>query len=129
MTMFQGFRTVACAVALAASASSIASAEGGFPAAAFGNTEGCHYAKTGESSGADVFFLLNTEAITTAASYCAFSKPPQLNGTAYTATVDCEEEGQKAEPQDITITPSVDGTAMTVTFSDGTNWGPLPKCE
>ena len=33
---------------------------------AYGNKEGCTYAKTGESSGADVFLLLNDEGVTTA---------------------------------------------------------------
>ena len=37
-----------------------------------GDKEGCHYATTGQSSGADLFFLLNKEGVTTAASYCEF---------------------------------------------------------
>ena len=46
----------------------------------YGDEEGCHYAETGETSGADFFFLLNKEGVTTAASYCAFTTDQKRTG-------------------------------------------------
>ena len=42
----------------------------------YGNKDGCAYAKSGESTGSDNFFLLTSEAITTAASSGAETSIP-----------------------------------------------------
>ena len=94
----------------------------------YGNKEGCNYAETGESSGADVFFLLNGEGITTAASYCEFKGEGRKAGAATTVPAECHEEGsEEATPYELTLTPENGG--YTVSFPDGTRWGPLARCK
>ncbi|WP_426126647.1 hypothetical protein [Pararhizobium sp. PWRC1-1] len=94
----------------------------------YGNTDGCAYSKTGESTGSDNFFLLTNEGITTAASYCSFKEPVTKNGTSFAATVSCSAEGESGEADD-----SVDilrtGNDYTIAFNDGTRWGPLKRCK
>ena len=93
----------------------------------YGTAEGCHYAQTGESSGADLFFLLNAEGVTTAVSYCEFKGEGQKAGDATKVTADCHEEGStQATPYELTLTPANGG--YTIDFPDGTHWGPLARC-
>jgi hypothetical protein len=94
----------------------------------YGDKEGCRYAETGESSGADFFFLLNKEGVTTAASYCEFKGEGKKVGGASVVAAECHEEGSEdVTPYDLTLTP--DGGGYTVSFPDGTRWGPLMRCN
>lgn len=94
----------------------------------YGDKEGCHYAETGESSGADIFFLLNGEGVTTAASYCEFKGEGTKAGDVTTVPAECHEEGsEETTPYDLTLTPESGG--YTVSFPDGTRWGPLARCK
>ncbi|MGV8938077.1 MAG: hypothetical protein ACOH2J_13210 [Allorhizobium sp.] len=95
----------------------------------YGNKDGCAYAKTGESTGSDDFFLLTPETVTTAASYCEFQKVLKSAKGAFHATITCQEEGADAgAPFEIDVTPSgMDG--YTLKLDDGTVWGPLKLCE
>ncbi|WLR91589.1 hypothetical protein [Shinella zoogloeoides] len=94
----------------------------------YGDKEGCHYAETGESSGADFFFLLNKEGVTTAASYCEFKGEGKKVGGASVVAAECHEEGSEdVTPNELTLTP--DGGGYTVSFPDGTRWGPLMRCN
>lgn len=94
---------------------------------AYGNKEGCTYAKTGESSGADVFFLLNDEGVTTAASFCEFKSAATKTSTGFTIKAQCDAEGEVGPVHTMTLTKSAKG--YTITARDGTKWGPLPKCR
>ncbi len=118
-----GLNALVCVLTIPA----IASAQSTFLDGAYGNKEGCVYANTGESSGADYFFLLTDEAITTAASYCAFKGPVTKNGTSFSATMSCEEEGMEGS-DDETVEINRTDKAYTIVFKDGTTWGPLLKC-
>nr|WP_298105681.1 hypothetical protein [uncultured Shinella sp.] len=94
----------------------------------YGNAEGCHYSETGESSGADVFFLLNKEGVTTAASYCEFKGDAKKVGGATVVKAECSDEGgEPPTPYELTLTP--DNGGYTVSFPDGTRWGPLTRCK
>ncbi|SCX14331.1 hypothetical protein DSM25558_1840 [Agrobacterium sp. DSM 25558] len=94
---------------------------------AYGEKEGCTYSKTSESSGADEFFLLNDEGITTATAFCAFSGKPAKTATGFKITAQCESEGEKGSKETVNLTKSAQG--YTITFKDGTSWGPLAKCK
>ena len=94
----------------------------------YGNAEGCHYSETGESSGADVFFLLNKEGVTTAASYCEFKGEGKQVEGATRVTAECQEEGsEQATSYELALTP--DNGGYTISFPDGTRWGPLTRCK
>ncbi|WP_139276058.1 hypothetical protein [Pararhizobium antarcticum] len=105
-----------------------ASAQEKFLDGAYGNKEGCTYANTGESSGADSFFLLTDEAITTAASYCAFKGPVRKSGASFSVRIDCEEEGMEGSVEE-TVDIRRTGPAYSIIFEDGNTWGPLDKCK
>ncbi|WLS03045.1 hypothetical protein [Shinella oryzae] len=94
----------------------------------YGNKEGCLYSETGESSGADVFFLLNKEGVTTAASYCEFKGEARKVGGATVVTAECNDEGAQ-EPASVEVTLTPDDGGYTVSFPDGTRWGPLARCK
>ncbi|POO55006.1 hypothetical protein [Agrobacterium rosae] len=94
---------------------------------AYGEKEGCTYSKTGESSGADEFFLLNDEGITTATAFCAFSGKPTKTATGFKIVTQCESEGDKGQKETVELKKTADG--YTINFKDGTSWGPLPKCQ
>ena len=95
---------------------------------AYGNKDGCAYAKSGESTGSDDFFLLTDEGITTAASYCAFKGTVTKKGDSFTAAVSCAEEGEGGETED-SVEILRTGKDYTIAFEDGTRWGPLKKCK
>ncbi|MDR6757570.1 hypothetical protein J2Y48_002867 [Mycoplana sp. BE70] len=106
-----------------------AQAQQRFPDGSYGDADGCRYALTGETTGSDLFFLLDKEGITTSVSYCAFKDEAKKIGDAFTATVACHAEGDDAaETESIAIVPAVDGS-VTITFSEGTAWGPLVQCR
>ncbi len=95
--------------------------------ASYGDKEGCQYARTGESSGADVFFLLTAESITTAASVCTIVGPAEKTGKSFRLPIQCEAEDGVGEKETVTLEPSKD--AYTVRFADGNTWGPLKRCK
>ena len=99
----------------------------GFLDGAYGNREGCKYAKTGESSGADEFFLLNDEGITTAVSVCSFKGKASKTADGFTINAQCDAEGEIGPEGSVHLTRTQKG--YTVKFEDGTEWGPLPKCR
>lgn len=94
---------------------------------AYGNKEGCIYANTGESSGADIFFLLNDEGITTAASYCEFKSEATKSKDGFTLRMQCESEGETGDEEVVRLTKTKN--AYTIHLGDGSTWGPLPKCR
>lgn len=118
------FLALLLGVALAGPAGAVA----GIVDGSYGNKEGCLYSETGESSGADVFFLLNKEGVTTAASYCEFKGEAKKVGGATVVTAACSEEGSE-EPATYELTLTPDDGGYTVSFPDGTRWGPLARCK
>jgi hypothetical protein len=114
---------LAIPVALAASS---AHAEA-FLDGAYGNKSGCIYSKTGDSSGDDSFFLLNDQGITTAVSTCDFHGSATKTATGFTIKAECEADGEAGSEDTATLTKSAKG--YTVSFPDGTKWGPYPKCN
>ena len=96
----------------------------------YGNKDGCAYAKSGESTGSDDFFLLTPEAITTSASSCEFKKVLKTDGASFTATVSCQEEGEE-NGTDYTAKLSSGPKGYTVTFTDDAaiHWGPMALCK
>jgi hypothetical protein len=94
---------------------------------AYGSKEGCIYAKTGDSSGADDFLLLTDERVTTSVSVCDFKGAATKTSTGFTIKAECDAEGEKGPVETATITKSAKG--YTVSFPDGTKLGPMPKCH
>lgn len=94
---------------------------------AYGSKDGCKYAKTGDSSGADDFFLLKDDGITTAMAVCEFKGAATKTPNGFTIKTQCEAEGEKGDEELATLTKSAKG--YTVTLKDGTKWGPAPKCR
>jgi len=96
----------------------------------YGNKDGCAYAKSGESTGSENFFLLTSEAITTAASYCEIKKLVKTEGKNFTATVSCQAEGEEGESEDTAkITSGPKGYTIGFTSDAAIKWGPLPLCK
>jgi len=94
----------------------------------YGDKEGCRYAETGESSGADIFFLLDGQGVTTAVSYCEFKGEGKSVGGATKIAAECHEEGSaETTPYEMTLTP--DSGGYTVGLPGGTRWGPLMRCK
>lgn len=94
---------------------------------AYGSKDGCTYAKTGESSGADDFLLINDEGVTTAFAVCEFKGAATKTATGFTIKAECDAEGEKGRAETATLTKSAKGYA--VSFPDGTKLGPAPKCR
>ncbi len=94
---------------------------------AYGSKDGCTYAKTGESSGADDFLLINDEGVTTAFAVCEFKGAATKTATGFTIKAECDAEGEKGPAETATLTKSAKGYA--VSFPDGTKLGPAPKCR
>lgn len=99
----------------------------GFLDGAYGSKDGCVYAKTGQSSGADDFLLLDDEGITTSTSTCDFSGEAAKTPTGFTIKAECEADGEPGSLDTATLTKSP--KSYTVTFPDGTKLGPMPKCK
>ena len=98
--------------------------------ASYGNKDGCAYAKSGESTGSENFFLLTSEAITTAASACTIEKLLKTDGKSFTAKVSCEAEGEEAASEDTAkITYGPKGYTIGFTSDAAIKWGPLPLCK
>ena len=92
----------------------------------FGDKEGCKYAKTGEPSSADVFFLLTKDEITTAASVCTFGKLQSSAKGKIVAAVSCQSEDDTGD--DVATLEPAGKNGYKITLQDGTVWGPLKKC-
>ena len=112
-------------VAMLAGSGAVAAAET-FPGGTFGEREGCRYAKTGESSGADEFLLLNAEGITSSTAFCALKKATTKGKSAYALVLSCETEGESGEESG---TATYKNDAWTVRLEDGTVWGPIKRCR
>ena len=96
----------------------------------YGNKDGCAYAKSGESTGSENFFLLTSEAITTAASYCEIKTLVKTEGKNFTATVSCQAEGEEGESEDTAkITSGPKGYTIGLASDAAIKWGPLPLCK
>jgi hypothetical protein len=94
----------------------------------YGDEEGCRYAETGDTSGSDIFFLLDAKGVTTAVSYCEFKGEGKTIGSATKVAAECHEEGYEAiTPYELMLTPGNGG--YTVGFPDGARWGPLMRCK
>jgi hypothetical protein len=99
----------------------------GFLDGAYGNKDGCAYARSGESTGSENFFLLTDANITTAVSVCEFKGAPKKTATGFTIRAQCDAEGEIGPEDTATLTRTAKG--YTVSFPDGTKWGPLAKCR
>lgn len=96
----------------------------------YGNKDGCAYAKTGESTGSEDFFLLTSEAITTATAVCEIQKVLKIEGKNFTATVSCQAEGEESGTEDTAkITSGPKGYTIGFTSDAAMKWGPLPLCK
>lgn len=96
----------------------------------YGNTDGCAYAKSGESTGSDNFFLLTSEGITTAASYCEIKNVLKTEGKDFTVTVACQAEGEESSKEDtVKITSGPKGYTIGFVSDAAIKWGPLPLCK
>lgn len=102
---------------------------------AYGSKEGCLYARTGESSGADSFFVLNDEGITTATAYCQFMGEATPTPQGFTIRTRCTAEGETDTttsgdaPAEETVALDRSAAGYTIRFEDGTTWGPLAQCR
>ncbi len=93
----------------------------------YGNKDGCAYAKSGESTN---FFLLTSEGITTAASYCEIKKVLKTEGKDFTATVTCQAESEESSNDDtVKITSGPKGYTIGFVADAAIKWGPLPLCK
>lgn len=96
----------------------------------YGNKDGCAYAKSGESTGSENFFLLTSEAITTATSVCSIEKVLKTDGKSFEATVSCQAEGEDSGTDDTAkITYGPKGYTIGFTSDSRMKWGPLPLCR
>ncbi|WP_146219229.1 hypothetical protein [Caulobacter sp. D4A] len=118
--------TVASAV-LAAMSIAVPAKAATFLDGAYGSKEGCIYARTGESSGADDFLLLNDKGVTTSVSACEFKGAPNKTADGFTIKAQCDAEGEVGPEDTATLIKSAKG--YTVSFPDGTKLGPMPKCR
>ena len=114
--------TILAAISIAVPAKAAAFLDG-----AYGSKEGCIYARTGESSGADDFLLLKDDGVTTSVSACEFKGMPKKTASGFTIKAACEAEGEVGPEDTATLTRSAKG--YTVSFPDGTKLGPMPKCR
>jgi hypothetical protein len=96
----------------------------------YGNKDGCAYAKSGESTGSEDFFLLTSEAITTATSVCTIKTLAKTDGKSFMAKVSCQAEGEDGETGDTAkINYSTKGYTIGFTSDARIKWGPLPLCK
>ena len=96
--------------------------------ASYGSKEGCIYAKTGDSSGADAFFLLTKDSVTTSTAQCTFGKLVSNKAGTIKAHATCESEGEDGGDEIVTLTPA-GKSAYTVDFDDGSHWGAAKQCR
>ena len=97
--------------------------------ASYGSKEGCIYAKTGESSGADDFLLMTPDDIRTSVGFCEYKSLVKTEGNTMTVILSCAAEGEDTNTDfqaDFILTGK---KTYDVKFADGTAWGPFKKCE
>lgn len=95
----------------------------------YGSKEGCIYAKTGESSGADTFMLLKPDSVTTSVFYCEFKKLVKTSSDSFTVSASCQAEGEDSGSDEVVDITRADKNSYRVLFEDGTKLGPLKKCR
>ena len=95
----------------------------------YGSKEGCVYARTGESSGADTFMLLTPDAVTTSVSYCEFKKIVKTSSDSFAVVASCQAEGEDSSADETMDISRVDKGSYRILFEDGTKLGPLKKCR
>ncbi len=95
----------------------------------YGSREGCIYAKTGESSGADTFLLLTPDAVTTSVSSCEFKKIVKTSNDRFTVTAACQAEGEDSAGDERVDIIRTDKSSYRILFEDGTKLGPVKKCR
>lgn len=96
----------------------------------YGNKDGCDYTMTSESTGSDNFFLLTSEAVTTASAYCTFEEVHEDADDGFTVTATCEEEGGNEEQAPFEIDIDRAGPdSYLLKIDDGSTWGPLALCR
>lgn len=120
-------RPLALLVLMAAPA--LAQAAGGPLDGNYGNKEGCIYARTGDSSGADDFFLLTKEALTTSVAACEIKKIGKTNGDATDVTFSCQAEGEDSGGDIAGKVIRTGKDAVKVTMDDGSSYGPYKRCK
>lgn len=94
----------------------------------YGSKEGCVYAKTGESSGADDFILLTPDALTTSVFACDFKKIVKKGADGFTVAGSCQADGEDGDQEQKIQISRVDKNSYRVSFDDGTKLGPIKKC-
>ena len=95
----------------------------------FGNKDGCAYAKTGESTGSEDFYLLTPEAMTTATAYCEVKTVGKTKSETTNVVFSCQAEGEEGGTDSPAKVIRADKNAYKVVFDDGTSWGPLKRCK
>lgn len=94
----------------------------------YGSKEGCVYAKTGDSSGADDFLLLTPNSITTSVFACDFKKILKKDGDSFTVSGSCQADGEDGNDDQKIQVSRADKNSYRVSFDDGTKLGPIKKC-
>jgi len=95
----------------------------------YGDKSGCHYARTGDSDGADVFFLLTSEDVTSAASFCEVKSVGAPKGSDIPVVFACKAEGEDGATDSAALLKPSGKNAYTIAFDDGSVWGPLKRCK
>lgn len=103
-----------------------AQAADSFPGGTFGEAAGCRYARTGDSSGADDFLLIDRKAITTSVAVCRIKRATMSGSSSAKLVLSCESEGESGG--DETAVAALRKGAWTVTLADGTVFGPAKRC-
>ena len=95
----------------------------------YGSKEGCLYARTGDSSGAEDFFLLTKEALTTATAYCEVKSVGKTDGKSTAVTFSCQAEGEDSATELAGKVIRSGKDAVSVTLDGGSSWGPYKRCR
>lgn len=96
---------------------------------AYGSKEGCIYARTGDSSGADDFFLLTKEALTTSTAACDIKAVGKTSGDTTEVTFSCQAEGEDGAGDVAGRIVKSGKAGIKVTMDDGSSWGPYKRCK
>ena len=95
----------------------------------YGNRDGCAYAKSGEYTGSEDFLLLTADNVRSAVAFCEFKRIEKVEGDRTSVAMSCADEGE-AGNQDMRgaiVRTGID--SVRVDFEDGTEWGPMKRCE
>jgi len=113
-------------VLLVAASATSAHADQPFPGGAYGQADGCRYARTGESSSAEDFLLIDREAITTAVAVCEIRSAAITRPGEAALVLLCNSEGESGGEE--AATASLRNGAWTVRLADGTVFDPAKRC-